>query len=762
MADTPGISVREIVAFGQKVANLFQTWSSLARRGKNETYEILHIINATANALHQIQDSVDGDGSAVYGQPVVKILTQAGHEEVEALAIKCDLLYKTTMLLIQKAADRETEKEPSLKRDHNAETLQAELLTGPVLDPTSLKALKLAPKCRDQDSWLEPRFERCQEQLRWIHMRLIAILHMVKLARLQFTYVFLSCIPPGCAPADVFTSSGEREAGAFEQELWGRAFIQLSRKKEVYYTKKKAKKQEEAQRQWELRKKGDDTDASSVSSSASSQKSNSTSSTAVVDQEASKENDLIVKQDTEQVSLGKPTDEVASKAMEDEKSFIPDQQKSTIEEITQDKEPGDSFVERPAKSPSSNFGVQLKLKLPARISDLMHRIFGKDDQFKQDWESDDLEAHIFQMSFAHGPVQRPIKVPFGHRRLHYGLDRVLDKHGSTWNRYIDSGPRMQWIIDGVVHAANRLQNRERACIAFQEYKKGTNEHFALVFLSIREEKKPILFEDAVGRTYTIPFETCRTWEGMRETIMEAFNDVAVIGPHVLEGHYDILSCNGDTILPGLWSSTIKPGDTVSMTMRRPIPPLRRYHGPPPFCLDTRDSKSGWLKGQHWAHIEKLRLQQRQRQACSMRRGLAGPPVPPDPLRSPGMGIPPPMPPGPLRPPGMGIPLPMPPPPDCRIYPGKTNKKSRPRSPSVSTVSTVDEDAITEEEDKQLRFVDFVAELEKTKSVTISDLLTTFTSLKDGPGEDLLAGLLSDDSDYESDSSGSSSSICSSN
>ncbi|KUI53606.1 hypothetical protein VP1G_00984 [Cytospora mali] len=723
MADTPGSPVRETVAFGQKVANLFQAWCSLAKRGEIETYKILHIINATANALQQIQDSVDGNESAVHGQPVLKVLTQAGHEEFETLAVKCDLLYKTTMLLIQKAAERDTKKEQSLKRDHNIENLQAELLTGPILDPCSLKALKLAPRCKDQDSWLEPRFERCQEQLRWIHMRLTAILHMVKLARLQF-------IP------------GEREAGTFEQELWGRTFIQLSRNREVCYIKKKAKKQEKAQRQWELRKKADDTDASSVSSSASSQKSDSTASTAVVDQEASKENDPIVKQVTEQVSTGKSTDEVDSKATEDKKSSIPDQQGSTSEGRTQATQPGVSVLKNPAKSPSSNFGVQLSLKLPARISDLMHRIFGKDDIFKQDWESDDVEAYIFQMSFAHGPVQRPIKVPFGHRRLHYGLDRVLNKNGSTWNRYIDSGHRMQVIIDGVAHAANRLQNRERVCIAFQEYKKGSDEHFILVFSSICEEKKPILFKDAVGRTYTIPFETCRTWNGMKETIMEAFNDITVIGPHVVEGHYDIFSSNGDTILPGLWSSTIKPGDTITMRMR-PQTPLRRYHGPPPFCTDPRNSKSGWFKEQQWTYIQNSRLQEGQAQ-FRMQGGQIETLAPAAPFRPPGMKFPPRM-----------------PPPDCRIYSGKTNKKSRLRSPSVSIVSIVDEDVITEEDEKQLRCVDFVAELEKTKSVTIAELLTRFTNLKDGPGEDLLAGLLSDDSDYDSDSSGSSSSTSSS-
>lgn len=50
------------------------------------------------------------------------------------------------------------------------------------------------------------------------------------------------------------------------------------------------------------------------------------------------------------------------------------------------------------------------------------------------------------------------------------------------------------------------------------------------------------------------------------------------------------------------------------------------------------------------------------------------------------------------------------------------------------------------------FVDFVEELEKTKSATVADLLGKFTTMKDVTYEDSLGDFLNADSDYDSDGS----------
>ncbi|RSM02594.1 hypothetical protein CEP52_007900 [Fusarium oligoseptatum] len=54
------------------------------------------------------------------------------------------------------------------------------------------------------------------------------------------------------------------------------------------------------------------------------------------------------------------------------------------------------------------------------------------------------------------------------------------------------------------------------------------------------EREPLRFKDAVGRKFSFPFHLCNTWQGMEELIKQAFIQVDVLGPHVMDGHYDLL------------------------------------------------------------------------------------------------------------------------------------------------------------------------------------------------------------------------------
>ncbi|GFP55755.1 transcriptional regulatory protein SIN3 [Trichoderma asperellum] len=80
------------------------------------------------------------------------------------------------------------------------------------------------------------------------------------------------------------------------------------------------------------------------------------------------------------------------------------------------------------------------------------------------------------------------------------------------------------------------------------------------------EPAPIMFKDAVGRKFSFPFHLCNTWQAMEELIKQAFLHVDVLGPHVQEGHYDIIGPNGEIILPSIWEKVIEPGWAVTMTM----------------------------------------------------------------------------------------------------------------------------------------------------------------------------------------------------
>ncbi|KAM5342085.1 hypothetical protein ACJ41O_015116 [Fusarium nematophilum] len=64
------------------------------------------------------------------------------------------------------------------------------------------------------------------------------------------------------------------------------------------------------------------------------------------------------------------------------------------------------------------------------------------------------------------------------------------------------------------------------------------------------DKLPIRFKDA----------------GMEDLIKQAFAQVDVLGPHVMDGHYDLWGPDGEIILPAVWEKVIRPGWSISMTM----------------------------------------------------------------------------------------------------------------------------------------------------------------------------------------------------
>lgn len=67
---------------------------------------------------------------------------------------------------------------------------------------------------------------------------------------------------------------------------------------------------------------------------------------------------------------------------------------------------------------------------------------------------------------------------------------------------------------------------------------------------------------------------------MEELIRQAFLHIEVIGPHVAEGHYDLVGPNGDIILPQVWETVIEPDWTITMHMW-PIPDKPPEPQPPP-------------------------------------------------------------------------------------------------------------------------------------------------------------------------------------
>lgn len=67
---------------------------------------------------------------------------------------------------------------------------------------------------------------------------------------------------------------------------------------------------------------------------------------------------------------------------------------------------------------------------------------------------------------------------------------------------------------------------------------------------------------------------------MEDLIKQAFLHIEVIGPHVAEGHYDLVGPNGDIILPQVWETVVEPDWAITMHMW-PIPEKPKEPDPPP-------------------------------------------------------------------------------------------------------------------------------------------------------------------------------------
>ncbi|TGO12607.1 hypothetical protein BTUL_0085g00170 [Botrytis tulipae] len=138
------------------------------------------------------------------------------------------------------------------------------------------------------------------------------------------------------------------------------------------------------------------------------------------------------------------------------------------------------------------------------------------------------------------------------------------------------------------HAKRRAEKEYARKIAEEEYKKkaaeskaakGKDRAYSPVASDNKGVKPAIKFKDAVGRKFMFPFHLVSTWSGMEELVKQAFIHVDVIGPHVNDGHYDLLGPTGEIILPQVWESVIEPGWSITMHMW-PMPEPRRQEPAP--------------------------------------------------------------------------------------------------------------------------------------------------------------------------------------
>lgn len=74
---------------------------------------------------------------------------------------------------------------------------------------------------------------------------------------------------------------------------------------------------------------------------------------------------------------------------------------------------------------------------------------------------------------------------------------------------------------------------------------------------------------------------------MEDLIKQAFLHVEVIGPHVADGHYDLVGPNGEIILPQVWETMVEPDWTVTMHMWPMPEPPKAPDPPPPAAAEPK-------------------------------------------------------------------------------------------------------------------------------------------------------------------------------
>lgn len=199
------------VAFGQQLAGLIQVWTDMKNRADDQ---IAYDIEASANALNQLKTILDQEKAST-----AKIFTPAGHLDIEALTIKCNLIFKAIILIIQNATEKKVPDTEDSNNDVDRNTSvsgkifdstfgkkrisddgagksgnnkspeeKSDLLVGPVPNLTSITTMGLIGKLRGKKFWLENRITHCQVQLRWIRKSLLLHVQMGRLACLANPY----------------------------------------------------------------------------------------------------------------------------------------------------------------------------------------------------------------------------------------------------------------------------------------------------------------------------------------------------------------------------------------------------------------------------------------------------------------------------------------------------------------------------------------------------------------------------------------------
>ncbi|KAM3529794.1 hypothetical protein MY4038_005245 [Beauveria bassiana] len=534
-------SILHIVTTGVQLATTLQTYMELAREAEHELHDIVFDVNATAAALKQLHTIIDADRDL--SDRTVAVFKDDGVREIEMLALKCHAIYNNVTMLIQRPSHSDS---AEAGRDRSSSSsVPAAAEDEAALDPTTLRPLTLMGKLRWP--WLRPRILRCREQLNWLKVTLFGNRHAETSCEVELRQQTarqlqkrrnsmlrgLAGIEADGGAQDGLQRPVASSSGADESVLGA-----------VFSTTKESVKEK----------------STAPNSNMDGPGQRSTTYCTPIGAESSPAGPKLPNGRLDEFAItAAPTTFFAKRS-------VP----APGEAVSQSGNLSRHPPAKPTANTRSSEPSVIVNQLPSYyLNHWADRVFGRQSKYRNDKQISTLEAYIAE-NFGRDV---PIKVPFGHERLMFGLDKVLkDWRGDQWSNYLAASPLTRLALDAISEAAQKASSHEKTCLTFKEYSttQGLPTPFMLVFFSLEKAQDPVILSFN-GRRYSVPFAACRTLHSVEERIREvccSSSASTFLPTFIAEKRYEFADQNDNIILPSFLIESIHPGMELSLLPRR--------------------------------------------------------------------------------------------------------------------------------------------------------------------------------------------------
>ncbi|KAF5011713.1 hypothetical protein FDECE_2173 [Fusarium decemcellulare] len=510
-------SIVGIVAFGLQLAVTLQTYVEAVAEANDRLREVAFDVNSTAAMLKQLQGLIEEDRDA--DTPLFNV---NGVRDVERLSKKCNKIYGGIVILLNKASE-----------DGDKGQIKMET-TADAIPDASIKAINLSFRRKMAWSWLEPRINRCQQELRQVKLDLLLQVQVITLA--QFKIKFVKILS---------------------------AYLRLPAEEES--NDEKESYEDEAARSLPE----NDYQSSIQPDSRPSPNSNPMPVRRTV---------LVHNSDGEYTDR-EPQDSTGTSNRDDERrAEISAAPSFTMQKFRFGHNPLNLI---PWLFEAVHGSRKKEEALEAFLLEVPSDKAIKPSLAQLDAGHRQLKAALTRLRPRRWPRRRSrmweqYRALSAQVRHEIHLAVTLAKQWSPKSR--------TWVAVEVVEPSASSHQDDDACV--------------VLFFRVGEEIQPIHFWDARGRGYLIPYECFRTWEMMQKLVLEMFSEPPDMEDVRQSRFDILITSSQKRILPTTWTSLVSPGLSLRMQMWPPVfPKLRlRLAEPPTFPEEIFGDRSSipWL------------------------------------------------------------------------------------------------------------------------------------------------------------------------